>query len=452
MTNVVPFAELSNRCPRPELRVEDRIDPFWSRLFAGGSQASWTSRLQLERLSEAGVVKLQARDRAYESEEARRVLLDQSRRCRQLRTEGLAGLGALFQHRTLSSQQIETITGVVYHRTSFSAAGRGGLGLGFAAGLLERGQFVVGHGQLGGELPSIWRPALASRAAWLVGELSWPEWIAVTGGQHLSFGSQFDRHNLTSAELLIRAAEFCPHVAAVTGEAMAHVPTILNGGNPGRAGAFADGVIVRSDGLRICVEAQNSRARLSLKTKIARWVDRLAESTSLHEGGAVVLFVDVSDTRLGHSVATVTRQVIEEVIDHYPWTSARQIAQRIALARWVDWFPEGPGRVDTETFPRLQVLRPTGWGPDRWEPADLADPSSVTFEPSDRGDWTAAITNLAGLWGSPFWLRESAPKNDWERFLFCRATANHPTLAAQFGGYHGYDGRRGPRMTKAGSR
>lgn len=449
---VVPFDQMPNRCPIPTLRTERRIDPFWSRLFAGGSQASWASRAQLDRLALAGVVRLQKRDVAYDYDEARRVLLDQSRRCRALRGEGLAALGALFQHRTLTSEQVETITGVVHHRTSHSGMGRGGLGLDFAAELVERGRFNVGPGRVPAKLPDIWRPALASRAAWLVGEMAWDEWIALTGGQHLSFGSQFDRHNLCNAELLIRAAEFCPTVAAVTGEALAHVPTITNVADPGRAGAFADGVIVRSDGLRICVEAQNSRARLSLKTKIERWVDRLAESTSLHEGGAAVLFVDVADTRLGHSVATVTRQVIEEVIDHYPWTSARQIAQRIALARWVDWFPEGPGRVDTETFPRLRVLRPTGWGSDRWEPADLANPSSVTFEPSDRGNWTAAITNLAGLWGSPFWLRESAPKNDWERFLFCRATANHPTLAAQFGGYHGYDGRRGPRMTKAGSR
>lgn len=449
MTHVVNLDALPNRCPRPELRAGCRTDPFWMRLWGGGSQASWTSRAQLERLADAGAVKLQRRDVAYDRAEARAILLDQSRQHRSLRTEGLAALGALFQHRTLTTEQVESITGVVHRRTSRNTIGRGGLGLGFAAGLLERGEFSVGPGRVAGELPNIWRPALASKSGWLVNELSYPEWVNVTGGQHLTFGSQFDRHNLTNAEFLLRAAEMCPTVAAVTGEAMAHVPTVANVPDPGRVGAFADGVLVRSDGLRICVESQNSRAHLSLKGKIERWVHRLAETETLDEGGVVVLFLDVSDTRLGSGVLTVTRQVIEEVLDGYPWTLARQIDHRIALARWVDYFPEGPGQVDRSTFPCLQALRPTGTGEGRWEPASLLNTASVTFEPQKRGDWTTAITNLAGMWGTPFWLRDAADQIDWGRYLFERHTEDHPILRAQLGAYKGYGHRKGATTAKA---
>lgn len=104
-------------------------------------------------------------------------------------------------------------------------------------------------------------------------------------------------------------------------------------------------------GLSVHTFPTTSRAHLSLKGKVERWVHRLAETETLDEGGVMVLFLDVADTRLGSGVLTVTRQTIEEVLDDYPWSVSRQIGHRIALARWVDFFPSGPGLVDRSAFP-----------------------------------------------------------------------------------------------------
>ncbi len=435
---IVDLGVLDNRCPRPGLRCDNRIDPFWDRLWAGGSQSSWMARSTLDRLAEAGVARVRKQNVAYSPAEARSIMLDQSSTNASLRAEGLAALGALHQHRTLSSEQVASLTGIVKQRTGRNTMGRGGLGLGFATGLIERGRFLLSAGvEVAGTLPDVWRPARVAKAGWLVDELSYEEWVAVTGRQGLTFGSQFDRHNLSNAEFLLRAAEFSPMVAAVTGEAMAHVATMANVADAGRAGAYADGALVRSDGLRVAVESQNNAAKPVLVQKVKRWVDRLAATTSLDEGGLVVMFLDVVDPDRGRVVENAVRQVIAEVLDDYPWTVRYQIDQRIFMSRWVDFFP-APGKVDGDRFPVLRALRPTGTRASRWEPVDLMDPASLVFNPSNRDDWTATNTYLAGLHGCPFWLRDEAEKIDWERVLFDHWVRT-PELRAQYGAYHGYD-------------
>ena len=50
--------------------------------------------------------------------------------------------------------------------------------------------------------------------------LTFPEWVAVTGGQPWSSASQFDRHNLLAAELGLRLLEYADVGDRAGGEAV----------------------------------------------------------------------------------------------------------------------------------------------------------------------------------------------------------------------------------------
>lgn len=420
MTAVLFTSLDDNRCPIPELRVQHRADPYWDDLWRG-TNTSWHETKLAERRVESGVAQRMRRiDAAYQPAQARRAFMDLGRSNRQLRSEALRALGLISSWRTISLELLRTFSaGEVRERSSWHAAGRGGLGAGVVSGLFERGELHLP--ELGADIPNLYRPGTSTHRDWSVSSCSMAEWFEVTGGCHLTRGTQgADKHNMLAVEGSARAAELCPEVVGVAGEGLASVDNLFPD-KPVDARmkrVSPDAVWLRSDGLRICVEVTSNGSTQSFREKVVRWVERLMVTDSLDAGATVVLFVDISAAS-SNTRYQLEQHVISSALRDSAWAHGRQVPARMATVRWRHWFP-APGMVD-EGFRSLVVERPTG-PPDNdgeitWEPVRLLDLDEVPFHPADPDDWQWATKLLGQLHQSPSWLRDSQPRIDWDRWV-----------------------------------
>lgn len=417
---IVPFTSVTNRCPAPELRVEHRVDPFHDGLWRG-TNTLWHEARLAERRVESGVAQRMRRiDAAYAPAEARRAFTDLGRSNRQLRAEALQALGLIASWRTISFELLLTFSaGEVRERSSWHRAGHGGLGAGVSSGLFDRGELHLS--ELGADIPNLYRPGTSTHRDWSVDACSMAERFKVTGGCHLTRGTQgADLHNMLAVEGSSRAAELCPEVVAVAGEGVCSVDNLYPD-KPVDARmkrVSPDAVWLRSDGLRICVEVTSNGSTQSFRAKVERWVERLMETDSLDAGATVVLFVDISAASSNTSYQ-VQQHVIAKVLEESAWAHGRRVPLRMATVRWRSWFPT-PGMVD-EGFLSLLVERPTGptdsYGEATWEPVRLLDLEAVPFRPSDPESYGWATKLLGQLHQTPFWLRDSQPKIDWDRWV-----------------------------------
>lgn len=385
------------------------MDPFWDGVWTNGSSALWVSDELAARQVASGLGVMPAR-LSMGRDEALTVLA--SNRTRGAR---LAALGAVDQWRTLSQEQLAALTGWPSLASPESVV----LKAAFTMGVLDVGEFA--NPLRRGDAAQRARLVRPSRSLAFVEHvepnMSWQEWVSVTGGLPWDFRRQFDRHNVLSTELGLRVAEFC-EVGTVLGEKLSTVD-LLSWSGLGRDGVCpdrraADLTVVRADGLRIAVEVTASAGK-DFAGKVRRWAQALS-STSLASSGLVVLFVEAAPPGNEARASSRQRRVIEDVIKQvakvvmeFPGTAQDRVASRIGVVRWEDWFPGGhqvnPG------FMSLDAVRPTGPPGSRWEPVSFLDPFDLPFDPHDPVAMTAVLRNASMLLGVPHWLRraEDAP-------------------------------------------
>lgn len=365
--------------------VRHRTDPFWTQLYAGGPAPSWLSQGPLSILDKKWA------DQRWNVPEATRRILKGSA----LRERRLAVLGTIGMWRTITDQQLRAFVGV-----KPEPYGRDDMALLFMAGLVSKGQFLLPHGA---SAPSLWRAEDGKDAQAFLDRLWYHEWLAVTAGQPWRQGPQHDRHNLLAVELCLRIAEMCS-VQSVVGESVAGL-RLLTPASPQKSQAAADGVVVRHDGLRIAIELTTG-ARGSFERKPQRWLRAFGDS-DFNSGGTIVLFVEATKPTDRSSRAALERRKMRELIQmalaEIPGARARGLRERIGIIGWQEWFPENE-KYD-RSFLGLRVWRPTGFGDDVWQPADLLDVRAVPFTPPNPASYQEQAKYLSWLAGAPHWMR-----------------------------------------------
>lgn len=405
------LAALPSRTPLHPMRAAARIDPYWSHLWRAGSVGDWLSRRDADSLAQAGVSALPGwlampHERAW-------------RRIESSLPDATKLLGFLDQWRTATAQQLQYATGVERVFDSMSSW----TSTLWSAGLIE--VCLPGAGMRSGaqaRAVTLLRPARESDdTRRLESMLTWPEWVATTGGLGFSSDRQFARHNVLATEFGLRAAEF-GDVGAVLGERLSTMATLayegVGDGVPSSGVANSgDLTLVRGDGLRIAVEVTASK----IGGWFARKVERIA--VTLHRRpiratGLVVLFVVAPHQDAGSAEVTeamrLVKRAIASAVRLYPGTFHSPTAARLGVVAWSDLFP-APGEATVEA-PLLPVQFPAALLPGAvvgdderiWQTARWLDRASSPFYPDDAAAMTAVIDNAARLHGSPAALRDRA--------------------------------------------
>lgn len=395
----IPAAFLPSACPVDEVATHNRIDPYWDKLWAPGSQAVWSTSSTERALAETGSSKTNS-DFLLPEAEAMRLLT-----AAKGRSERLAGWSAIDSWRTLSAEQAAAITG----STLFLNPRNAGTSASFSLGLLDIGGFSHPTHRAGGmNRGTLYRPGNTDAFDRLIAPtLTFPEWVSVTGGLPWSGGGQYDRHNLLATELALRAAEYLP-VGAVLGEKYATVDLLAGTGlgktvsNPDQR--RADGVIIRRDGMRIAYEL-TATASKSFETKVRRWAQIISERP-LETSGLTIVFIAAPHPDRGNTGRDPRREIyrrLSAVLREFPGTGEDSPAARIGVASWDEWFP---ARHElSEAFLGLQAdfaLRDAR-GADKWVPRQLL--TGYPFTPWHTFDATAVLQNAPMLGASPHWLR-----------------------------------------------
>src|SRR5690625_3385371 len=205
------LADLPSRGVHPKVKAALRLDPYWDGLWASGSTASWVNIATARAQVASGLATMPA-TLDMDTDEAERVFFDTYNWRRRLEM-----IGALGSWRTLSAEQLAafiampSLTGM---STSVKSA--------FTLGMIDVGIFTTGLVSTKvSSRAKLYRPAAVGAVERdLLPHLTYPERILVTGGYRYTGGGQFDRHNLLTAELALRVAEFLPRVGTVLGESL----------------------------------------------------------------------------------------------------------------------------------------------------------------------------------------------------------------------------------------
>lgn len=369
------------------LGVAWRHDPYWEAAWpaaVGGSTVSWGGPGWERRVAAAGSPDAVGRLARAEDTKIDRCL---SPRAREVTLTILATLSAWH---TMTDEQLAASTGF----PALCGRRKGQLGSLSDAGLVQLGRLY----RLDGRPAPVTMLRLdpGGRIERVEGQLSWAEWVRVTGARPWVRSLPSDRHDILAAELSLRAAE-CAPLAATLGEGFARLADLF--GESRRVGKRrADAIWVRGDGLTIAVEMISSAPR-SLAGKLSLWSDLLASP----EGrGTAALFVSaVSPTdRNRHSAERATRQMIDEAAHGSPEAISAGVSGRMAYVTWEELFP-APGRM-VRDFPALPARVPSGPpGPARWQHVEMLDPFAVPAPPGR----SAPPRDLTALAGIPHWQR-----------------------------------------------
>ena len=443
--HLIPFDDLTPVATTRNASLVQRIDPFYGSLWSapdGGVAVAWSSRGSTKRLADAGMVKPRAVERAWEKHEA--LALVPERRPR------LEALAAISMWRAITSEQLAAITGRAGVGTGHD--NRGTISVLWSAGLIHCGDFVAPRTRLR-ELPAIFRPASNEYMAPLEPLLTYRDWVGVTGSQRQPWGHHYDRHNLLTTELSLRAAELLPLIG-VLGEGMASWSLIFDpsAGVPETSHRAADAVWIRADGLKIAIETTANVSALTT-AKIQHAADYLAADKSR---STMVLFVNAADHATGNptEVSKLLRMAIAKSAYSSRATIAANVAQRMALARWVDWFPEP--RMVSSSFLTLAAQYPAKASPgaNRFEWIDLLDPYAL---PGPEADTSFLKDNIALLYGVPHWQRRS-PNPDLlttrllDHFGVPQSLRRAPSEKSKFQGRADHMNRRRRMVATAGRR
>lgn len=397
------FSDLPSATPFAVHRTSQRLDPYWDGVWQFGSHAQWVSREHVERVEAAGLAT--PRPKALRSDPevaAARLGSDWAVK--------LNLLGVLSSWRTVTAEQAAAFSG----ESALAAGHTRAIGDLFALDLIDTGAIGAAATGPASARGRMFRPSATKAFDKLIRpRMSYAEWVSVTGGLKFLTGGQYDRHNVLTAELALRAAEFL-RIGTVLGERQAHVNTLAYAAQglpepPGRSQQTADAVIVREDGLRIAVETTASVGSAGFTRKAEMWARTLARR-SQNDTGLVVVFVVADRTASeqgehgrGTLLATV-RKKVARAARLIPGTASNRTADRMFVVEWRDWFP-ARGEA-SEDFLALRAQRPNGRN-NEWVIADLMDELDVQA-PTRMADPTAVISNASGLRSVPYQLRTGA--------------------------------------------
>lgn len=335
-----------------------------------------------------------------EDEAMRLLTLNQGRR------ERLAAWGVIDSWRTVSAEQLAAFTGSrLYLRTASS-----NLAASISLHLLDAGTYAApGASETALDRNAVYRPSNSEAFDKLITpELTWPEWISVTGGYPWSAGGQYDRHNLLSAELALRAAEYLP-IGAVLGEKFSTVDLLAGTGlgkkvkNPDNR--RADGTIVRADGMRIAFELTATASR-SLENKVRRWAKLISERP-METSGLTIVFItaphpDRPKNKGGDPRHEIYRRVAS-VLKEFPGTGTDSPAARIGIAAWDEWFPARHELSEDFFTLSADFALNKVHGPGKWVKRELL--GDYTLTPWHTFDATAVVDQAPLLAATPHWMR-----------------------------------------------
>lgn len=438
---------MTSRCDVEGVTAGERFDPFYDGLWEDGSSAVWTVRDVAARQDRAGFTRLPKQMLTTE-DEALRSLWSGRYHAQKLRF-----LAALDSWRTLTCEQAAAMAGAPSLLDIQATIPKTMWNL----DLVDVGQFrgLAGYGFK--RRGWLYRPTRSSAFEDLVmPNLSWPEWMSVTAGMPFNQGGQFDRHNVLSTELGLRALEFA-EVGTVLGEKLsrvdllcAHLPkgmvprSVMQERGETKA---ADLTIVRPDGLRIAIEMTASTSS-TFAQKVARWASIL-DNAPLADSGLVVVFViangaslplsatqEPHDELAGHRTTLEERDRRQAVYAHnrlrsiaakriaaavrdYPGQVGDRVADRMFLVSWQEWFP-ARGRLSAD-FLSLRTISPSGPAGDLWQERHLLGEGAIPFRPRDPDAVCAVLDNAQTLAGVPLWARQPGTGPNPAELLLQRA-------------------------------
>lgn len=403
MSEVLNFEDVPSAVTVAPAR--SRMDPYWSGIWEQGSAAVWLSADLARRQEQAGLGRIPHYLSLPES------ALSESLMQRKRVDARLAAMASVDVWRTLTGEQMAAMTGV----EKLAAPSAAPLGELFSAGIVDVGQFNMGLTSNRGA-GNVYRPARTNNFDRVVApQLTFPEWVSVTGGHPWESGSQFDRHNILAAELALRVSEWC-EIGAVTGEKLSSWDLLAHSGlglpSPAGAQHAADATLVRTDGMRVAVELTASTGP-SFKAKVERWA-ALLSSRRMSDSGLTVVFVVATrpDKQVNSTdVTNFVRRTVAAAVRNTPGVSQDRTASRMFVVDWRDWFPAN--KQVSRDFLSLTCQRPTGPVGDPWEPVSILDPFDVEFEPVESFRPLDVVNNLSGLRSMPAWLRTGGSPELW---------------------------------------
>lgn len=401
---VEELASLSSRSSFPLRR-----DIFWSGDWIDrGYPVAWRSLSDLKR--EAEVFHAEVRwpnGRKVEEKHSLDALASHI-----LEDERLLVLAALDQWRTLTNEQIASLTGIplitLTSKVMPQLCDTRLADYGVSVAESSRPAHIKAP-----HLP-IYRPGEPRIFNRLIRpRLTYAQYVVVTGGIDFSADRQFDRHNMLAAEFGLRCAEYLPDVCAVVGEKLSMAHMLFPALPPSQMGA--DLTLIRSDGLRIAVELTAS-VSTNFRAKVDRWariLDRFPDS------GVVVVFVEASKPRdVQQKSGTVMSQIIKQVsmaAGAYPGLEGSAVKDRMFVTSYSQLFP-APHVVNVEkffTFVASSPSRSLTVAADKWERHALMDTTDVPL----LSDVPVAIDQVNALAASPFFFRHHQGIGVWNQML-----------------------------------
>lgn len=387
--------------PDDDLAMHNRRDPYWDRLWAPGSQANWMTGA-IARYEKAEGINRGNAKLNLEPEAALRTLTSNRGR-----TDRLGAWGVLDSWRTVSSEQLAAFTGCRY----FLDPNHSTLAASFALDLIDIGTYPnKSRPNPGMNRNVIYRTSSSDTFDKVIEPtLTGPELLSVTAGHPWSSGGQYDRHNILSTELALRAAEYLP-VGAVLGEKLSTVDLLAGAGLgkklPKADNRRADGTIIREDGMRIVFEL-TATASASFENKVRRWAELIAARPLETSGLTVVFIAAPHPDRAKHTAADPRHAIYKKmavVLRDFPGRGKDSPAARIGVAHWEEWFPNR--HLLSEAFLNLEAdfAINDATGPDRWVTRGLLN--DYAFEPWHTFDATAVLENASLLAATPHWMRK----------------------------------------------
>lgn len=399
---MLPLADLPSYIPGDPHRSSERLDPYWDGVWQHGAVAQWASREHLERMEAAGIAGRRPKRLSTSAEVARERLRAYAWK------EKLDLLGVLASWRTVTAEQYAAFTGCRLGSRKAETA----IGDLFALDVVDTGAlWAPGGGGAAAARGQMLRPTASTAFDDVVSpRLTFAERVSVTAGEDFLTGGQYDRHNVLTAELALRAAEFLP-LGTVLGERQASVPLLAYASAglpepPGGTQQAGDAVFVRPDGVRIVIELTASWSRFT-ERKAEMWARTLARRP-FEESGIIVVFVVANRTDAGsrksgrNSIGVQVRKSISRVSRVVaPGIGANRTAERMFVVDWRDWFPAR--HEASPEFLLLQAQRPSGANGE-WEDASLLDTGDV-HTPAATAELSAVSHYAAGLRLVPYQLR-----------------------------------------------
>ena len=425
-----------------------RLDPFYGGFWGKSSgQSAWASHTQVANQVAGGRARWEAAWK-LDPDEAMNVLLEP-----RYRETVVAALGAITQWRTLSGEQLASITGHKTFQRRFANHSDVSpvLRALWTVGALDAGRTMIGAwaGQPH-HAPLLWRPRASKFWDKFAPNLSWAQQVAVTGGDKYRVGHQHDRHNVLSVELALRFAEF-GESGTVLGEAFAGFDQLSDGRwtrlheleGAKTPNAVGDVVLVRPDGLRIVVEL-TAGAGISYTSKLQRWAKFLA-NVPFAASGVVVVFVEALPPYAGpgqrKQLRWQLRNAMSNAVRAFPGRRGDLVEDRLFLASWDDWFPSA--RTLSNKFELLTANKVAGAGAKDWVSVDMASIFDLPLPDDSDPLLEKVIENSLGLAGTPKAIGDRHPTFDGLDFVTesLRALGVPPVLEVESGTDQGWVGQ-----------